>query len=131
ARHNARTAELSHLDPMSLECSNGEPLLYCHRPCTVKGFLECLLQERWIEEIRSSSPDLWKVFGNSWINFSHFSEDFGHGAAQDSLSLRGLLAAYLRGRAIVCKQGQRGIDLAIPMIVLPEGSALQTLINLS
>ena len=37
-----------------------------------------------------------------------------------------LLASYLRGCAIMCQGGQAGIDMVIPMIVLPPGKTPET-----
>jgi hypothetical protein len=78
-----------------------------------------------------SSPALWDILENSWINFSHFSEDIAHKQAKSSLTRDGIFTAYLRGRAIACKKGQEGIDLVIPMVVLPIGSALDTRVDKS
>jgi hypothetical protein len=76
-------------------------------------------------------PTRWAIFENSWVNFSHFSEDIAHKQAKSSLTKDGLFAAYLRGRAVVCKKGQEGIDLVIPMIVLPNGANLTTVVEKS
>lgn len=92
-------------------------MLYCHRPTRVTSFLSALLNNHCIEILKFRSPEQWNAFENSWVNFSHFSEDIAHKAAQDSLTQDGVFAAFLRGRAIVCRKGQKGIDLVIPMVV--------------
>jgi hypothetical protein len=135
ARNSSRQSELPRpdFDPMSTQLStNGEPKLFYHRPTRVTGFLSGLLQPQWFNRLRlESSSSMWAIFDNSWVNFSHFSEDIAHKQAQSSLSRDGIFAAYLRSRAIVCKRGQEGIDIAIPMLVLPIGCGLETVVNKS
>jgi len=78
-----------------------------------------------------ASPGFWDILNNSWINFSHFSEDIAHKEATSSLTQDGIFAAYLRGRGIVCKKGQTGIDIVIPMVVLPHNRDFNELVQRS
>lgn len=127
ARQNARRTEFSDLESMSLHLSrDGEPILYCHRPTRVTAFLSALLHDKWIEVLRSQSPSLWDILGKSFVNFSHFSEDIAHKDAHDSLTRDGVFCSYLRGRAIVCRKGQKGLDLVIPMVILSKGKQLES-----
>ena len=107
---------------------SSEPLLRSHRPTRVTAFLESLFESHWVEHIRKNSP--WDCLQNSWINFSHFTEDLIDKEAFDSLTQEGLFGAYLRGRAIQCKRGQTGVDLVIPMVNL-TGKGLQTPVSQS
>ena len=91
--------------------------------------MSALLDNNWVEILRSRSPSLWDILENSYVNFSHFSEDIPHKDAQDSLTQDGVFSSFLRGRAILCKKGQKGLDLVIPMIVLPNGKQLDSLVE--
>src|SRR5256885_12338720 len=115
ARNSSRESELHGFDPMSTPVpTKGEPKLFYHRPTRVMGFLSGLLQSQWFDRLKCElSPSMWAIFENSWVNFSHFAEDIAHKQAKSSLSRDGIFAAYLRGRAIVCKKGQEGIDIVI------------------
>lgn len=77
------------------------------------------------------SPDVWQSLENSYVNFSHFTEEIGHKDAYDSLTAEGLLACFLRGCAIQCKQGQPGIDMVIPMAVLPRPRSIYSAVSIS
>jgi hypothetical protein len=111
---------------------DNDPLLYSQRPTTVTDFLCALLAPEWIEVLETAAPNVWRRLGQSWVNFNHFSEDIAHKEAFDSLSQEGLFAAYLRGRAIMCKRGQTGLDLVMPMIVIPAHlQGLRALVNIS
>ena len=81
--------------------------------------------------MESTSPKVWQILDNSYVNFSHFSEEVGHKNAFNSLTTQGLLSLYLRGCAIQCRQGQVGIDLVIPMVVIPCTERLSTRVLLS
>jgi hypothetical protein len=114
-----------------LRPNNGEPILYSQRPTTVTDFLSWMLSPRWIAILKAETPNVWDRLRDGWINFSHFSEDIAHTDAHSSLSDDGLFAAYLRGRAILCKKGQTGIDLVIPMVILPRKNPLQSPVHVS
>jgi hypothetical protein len=74
---------------------------------------------------------MWNTLKRSWVNFSHFSEEFSHKEAYDSLTSDGLFSAFLRGRAIQCIKGQKGIDLVIPMIIPPVETGLYSRVDSS
>jgi hypothetical protein len=95
--------------------TNG-PALYSHRLTEVTTFLQSLFNEDQITILRKTK--MWRDLDDCYINFSHFTEDLCDNQAHNSLSREGLFGAFLRGRAIQCKQGQAGIDLVIPMAVL-------------
>jgi hypothetical protein len=86
----------------------------------VTSLLRALFNEDCVAHIRKVSP-VWKTLEHCWINFSHFTEDIIDEQAFSSFEQEGLFGAYLRGRAIQCKRGQCGLDLVIPMVVLPHG----------
>jgi hypothetical protein len=104
--------------------TRGDPVLYSQRLTPVTTFLKCLFEDTWVRAIQKASPDVWQTLNNSYINFSHFTEDIAHKDAYDSLTAEGLMASFVRGGAIQCKQGQCGIDLVIPMIVLPPSRSI-------
>ena len=90
----------------------GDPLLYSHRPTQVTKFLRCLFKDMWVEAMKRTNPNVWQTFENSYVNFSHFTEDICHKDAYNSLTTEGLFASYVRGCAIQCRQGQAGIRTA-------------------
>lgn len=77
------------------------------------------------------SPEVWRTLHHSYVNFIHFSEEVGHKNAFNSLTAEGLRALFLRGCAIQCRQGQVGIDLVIPMVVIPPTESLSSQVSLS
>lgn len=93
------------------------PVLYSHRLTKATSFLRSLFSKDRVAAIMKIRK-MWNDLDNCYINFSHFTEDLCDNQAHNSLSQEGLLGAFLRGRAIQCKQGQAGIDLVIPMAVL-------------
>ena len=102
-----------------------EPQLYSHRPTSVTAFLRCLFKKAIVQDIKQRSPKVWKRLETSYINFSHFSEDISHKDAYNSLSTEGLWTHFLRGSAIKCREGQAGIDMVIPMVVLKTKKDLE------
>ena len=108
-----------------------DPLLYSHRPTPVTVFLRSLFLKDWAKVMEANSPEVWEILDNSYVNFSHFSEEAGHKNAFNSLTTQGLFSLYLRGCAIQCRQGQIGIDLVIPMVVIPRTESLSSQISLS
>ena len=109
----------------------GDPLLYSHRPTPVTTFLRCLFEDIWVEAIKHVCPDIWQTLENSYVNFSHFTEEICHKDAYNSLTAEGLLALYFRGCAIQCRQGQAGIDMVIPMVVLPGTQTIYSPVSIS
>lgn len=107
------------IDMMELS-SRGDPLLYSQRLTPVTTFLNCLFKDTWVTAMRRTCPDVCQTLDNGYINFSHFTEELAHKDTYDSLTAHGLFALFLRGCAIQCKQGQPGIDIVIPMAVLPH-----------
>jgi len=101
-----------------------EPQLYSQLPTPATTFLECLFQKHCIDLIKQSSGSLWERLATCYINFSHFTEDIAHKDAYNSLTEEGLVSHFVRGCAIKCGQNQPGIDMVIPMAVLPSESAL-------
>jgi hypothetical protein len=102
---------------------DGEPQLYSNCLTPVTTFLKCLFKKEWIlKAMEQSSPSVWKKLETSYINFSHFAEDIQHPDAYKCLSEDGLLSLFLRGCAIKCAYGQEGIDMVIPMAVLPDSN---------
>lgn len=100
---------------------DGEPQLNSNRLMPVTTFLKYLFNKKWIlKSMEQSSPSVWKKLETSYINFSHFSEDIQHPDAYKCLSEDGLLSLFLRGCAMMCAHGQEGIDMVIPMAVLPD-----------
>jgi hypothetical protein len=93
------------------------PVLEYFRLTKVTIFLRWLFRQDRVTAI-AKHRKMWNDLDNCYINFSHFTEDLCDTEAHDSLSCEGLFGAFLRGRAIQCKQGQVGIDLVIPMAVL-------------
>jgi hypothetical protein len=114
-----------------LPSARGDPLLYSHRPTPVTTFLRCLFADIWVEAIKHVSPNIWQTLENSYVNFSHFTEEICHKDAHDSLTVEGLLALYFRGCAIQCRQGQAGIDMVIPMVVLPDNETIYSPVSIS
>jgi hypothetical protein len=108
-----------------------DPLLYSQRLTPVTTFLQCLFQDTWVKAMKHFSPDVWRSLENSYVNFSHFTEEIGHKDAYDSLTADGLLACFFRGCAIQCKQGQPGIDMVIPMAVLPGSRSIYSPVSIS
>ena len=100
--------------------SRGDPLLYSQRLTPVTTFLQCLFKATWVNAMKRFSSDVWQTLEHSYVNFSHFTEEISHKDAYDSLTAEGLLACFVRGCAIQCKQGQPGIDMVIPMVVIPR-----------
>src|ERR1700737_3055197 len=98
----------------------GDISLGSQRPITVATFLEGLYNKAIIEHIKATSFTMWATLEESWINFSHFSEEIIHKEAYNSLTSEGLFSLFFRGRAIQCRRGQAGIDLVIPMAILPK-----------
>lgn len=111
--------------------SRGDPLLYSQRLTPVTVFLQCLFKDTWVKAIKHYSPDVWRSLENSYVNFSHFTEEIGHKDAYDSLTAEGLLACFFRGCAIQCKQGQPGIDMVIPMAVIPRPRSIDSVVSIS
>lgn len=100
---------------------DGEPQLYSNCLTPVTAFLKCLFNKKWIHNaLEQSSPSVWETLKTSYINFSHFAEDIQHPDAYKCLSEGGLLSLFLRGCALKCSHGQGGIDMVIPMAVLPD-----------
>jgi hypothetical protein len=95
----------------------------------VTTFLRCLFNEAVIIEIEQRSPKVWEKLETSYINFSHFSEEFCHKDAYNSLNVEGLLAHFVRGCAIKCRQTQAGIDMVIPMVVLESENDLEKMVS--
>lgn len=111
--------------------ARGDPLLYSHRPTPVTTFLLCLFKDIWVQAMKQTSPDIWQSLENSYVNFSHFTEEISHKDACNSLTAAGLLALYFRGCAVQCRQGQAGIDIVIPMVVLPDSETIFSPIKIS
>ena len=109
----------------------GDPLLYSNRPTPVTTFLRCLLKDTWVKAMKQISPDVWETLEKSYVNFNHFTEDICHKDAYNSLTTSGLLASFCRGCAIQCRQGQAGIDMVIPMAVLPRSETIYSPISIS
>lgn len=105
-----------------------EPLLPSQRPTPVTNFIKALLNGACVDHIMKTSP-LWDRLHNAWVNFSHITEDMPDKYASNSLSQKGLFAAYLRGRAIQCKRGQVGLDIVIPMAVLSNSKGLTSRVD--
>lgn len=116
-------------EPLSNELRSHEPQLYSHRPTSVTTFLRCLFNEAVIREIQKRSPKVWQKLETSYVNFSHFAEEICHKNAYDSLNVEGLLAHFLRGCAIKCRQTQAGIDMVIPMVVLESENDLEKMVS--
>ena len=93
------------------------PVLESHRLTAVTSFLGSLFSENRVASI-SEHREIWRLLGQCFINFSHFTEELCDINAHNSLTRDGLFKAFLRGRAIQCKQGQAGIDLVIPMAIV-------------
>jgi len=95
------------------------PVLESHRLSTVTSFLAALFSQNRVASI-SKQRAIWTLLGQCFINFSHFTEELCDINAHNSLTRDGLFKAFLRGRAIQCKQAQTGIDLVIPMAILKD-----------
>jgi hypothetical protein len=97
-----------------------EPELYSNRLTPVTKFLECLFAKEWIiDSMKRTSESVWRRLESSFINFNHFTEDIKHEDAYNCRSEEGLLSLFIRGCALQCAHNQEGIDLLIPMAVLP------------
>jgi hypothetical protein len=106
-------------------------MLYSNRHTKVTTFLSALYRSSVIDHIRENLPDIWDTLREAWINFSHFTEEISDKEAFNSLTPEGLLAAFLRGRAIQCKCGQAGIDLVIPVALVPSATGLHSPVSVS
>ena len=81
--------------------------------------------------MKQTNPDFWQSLENSYVNFSHFTEDVCHKDAYNSLTTEGLLASYFHRCAIQCRQCQAGIDMVIPMVVIPASEAIYSRVSIS
>lgn len=113
----ARHRSIQSLDTPLDGTVTGGPALESHQLTTVKNFLQSLYNHDHFKAI-CKKRTICDRLNHCYINFSHFTEDLCDPLAHNSLSREGLFGAFLRGRAIQCKQGQAGIDLVIPMAVL-------------
>ena len=81
------------------------------RWCSVKTFLSSLfIKSAWRDAIGDRRSAMEKMLGNSKLYFSHFVKVHEH----EMLNTKYITRLMARGAAILCANGEEGIDLVIP-----------------
>ncbi|KAI9566872.1 hypothetical protein HD554DRAFT_2174033 [Boletus coccyginus] len=81
------------------------------RWCSVRAFLSSLFVESaWTDAVGDRQPVMEKVLGDGKLYFNHFVKVHEH----KMLNTKYITRLMTRGAAILCANGQKGVDLVIP-----------------
>lgn len=101
------------------ENASDEQTLLFSFGCRLVNFIRKLFSAARAEAILKSKPancdgkTFGEVFGDAWIRFTHFAKS----ADDHILNTHSMFAAFVRGMAYTCRNGERFIDFITPILL--------------
>ncbi|KAK0447208.1 hypothetical protein EV421DRAFT_2017493 [Armillaria borealis] len=96
------------------------------RPIPLIDFLTALLPEEHLPKLFQSMPDnrvggptFAEAFEFAYVHFTHF----GRAGSSDVINSGSGIAAFIRGMAYQCSFGHSGIDIFVPLLIVPKDVA--------
>ncbi|KAH9926363.1 hypothetical protein B0H21DRAFT_764196 [Amylocystis lapponica] len=113
------TVEKEHPDAGSIKYSKG---------CSLIGFIEKLFAQDYATAVLDSPPynvksdrPFRESFKDAQIRFTHFGKMYNDGC----INTHAMLAAFVRGMAFVCRNGETLVDFIVPVLQKP-GNMLES-----